>query len=76
MPQPLQGCDFLAAFSQGSSFVAALGFVAESLWDSRPSGLPVARVAASWSGHAKETHLFGIGCPRNRDRRNRFVVQA
>src|SRR6266446_5080767 len=33
-PQPFQGCEILVAFSQGSSFLATLGFVAESLWDS------------------------------------------
>src|SRR5258707_310439 len=34
LPQPFQGCRSSLAFSQGSSFLATLGFVAQSLWDS------------------------------------------
>src|SRR5437899_2133416 len=33
--QPFQGCGTPTAQTQGSSFVATLGFKAESLWDSR-----------------------------------------
>jgi hypothetical protein len=33
-PQPRWGCFPLAAMSQGSSFLATLGFRLESLWDS------------------------------------------
>src|SRR6266568_391397 len=33
-PQPFQGCLRWRPFSQGSSFLASLGFIAESLWDS------------------------------------------
>jgi hypothetical protein len=32
LPQPFQGCDSSGAFSQDSSVVVTLGFVAESLW--------------------------------------------
>src|SRR6266478_533370 len=45
-PQPRWGCETPAAFTQGSSSLATLGFIAESLWDSfqnqNPS-LPSAR---------------------------------
>src|SRR5689334_6365234 len=34
MPQPLWGCKLSVTLTQGSSFLATLGFVAESLWDS------------------------------------------
>src|SRR5882762_9206634 len=33
--QPFQGCGSSTPHTQGSSFLATLGFVAESLWDSR-----------------------------------------
>src|SRR6266567_2025056 len=33
-PQPRWGCGTLATFTQASSSLATLGFVAESLWDS------------------------------------------
>src|SRR5882724_2008571 len=33
-PQPRWGCASSTAFTQGSSFLATLGVVAESLWDS------------------------------------------
>src|SRR6266436_5165071 len=33
-PQPRWGCETPATFGQGSSSLATLGFVAESLWDS------------------------------------------
>src|SRR6266436_4901064 len=33
-PQPRWGCETPATFTQGSSSLATLGFVAESLWDS------------------------------------------
>src|SRR6266487_3932606 len=36
VPQPRWGCSPFASMSQGSSFLATLGYVAESLWDSSP----------------------------------------
>src|SRR6266853_7009710 len=33
-PQPRWGCETPTTFTQGSSSLATLGFVAESLWDS------------------------------------------
>src|SRR6266853_872551 len=35
--QPRWGCETPATFTQGSSSLATLGFVAESLWDSFPA---------------------------------------
>ena len=33
LPQPRWGCKLSVALTQGSSFLATLGFVAQSLWD-------------------------------------------
>ena len=33
MPQPRWGCELSVNLTQGSSFLATLGFVAQSLWD-------------------------------------------
>src|SRR5882724_394873 len=52
-PQPRWGCETPATFTQGSSFLATLGFVAESLWDSFQESLP-----GSWH-HAPP---FSGGC--------------
>jgi hypothetical protein len=38
--QPFQGCGHSMPQSQGSSFLATLGFEAESLWDSRFEDAP------------------------------------
>ncbi len=43
-PQPRWGCENTAMFTQGSSSLATLGFVAESLWDSFNASLLWSRV--------------------------------
>src|SRR6266567_6845206 len=52
-PQPRWGCETPATFTQGSSSLATLGFVPESLWDSFQESLP-----GSWH-HAPP---FSGGC--------------
>src|SRR5258707_1343726 len=51
MPQPRWGCDTPANFTQGSSSLATLGFVAESLWDSfQPISAGFRASCATFSG--------------------------
>src|SRR6266436_732547 len=49
-PQPRWGCETPAAFTQGSSSLATLGFVAESLWDSFQKQNPVSQAP----GHPRQ----------------------
>src|SRR6266478_8114 len=51
-PQPRWGCETLPTFTQGSSSLATLGFVAESLWDSFQKSLP-----GSWAGFLESSFV-------------------
>ena len=66
-PQPRCGCHFASTFSQGSSFLATLGWRSQSLWDcSRPNAIRPHQVNSfvSLTASCKGASPFLLGCSK------------
>src|SRR5258706_4842236 len=74
-PQPRWGCETSAIFTQGSSSLATLGFVAESLWDSfQPFPLGSLHDAPPFSGSSWSYMQSAATIPGLENRGNRLAA--